>query len=71
MTDKREVTISEELSKQILEILYTIRQNYSHDPDYKTMEMSFTTIGKILNNITLKETKGELTPQPPNNNLEV
>jgi len=71
MTDKREVTISEELSKQILEILHTVRQNYSHDSEYKTIEMNLTSVAKVLNNITLKETRGELTPRPPENNLEV
>ena len=59
MTDKREIPISEELSKQLLEILFKTKENYSNATEFNSIKVGLASAIKGLENITLKITRGE------------
>ncbi|MEE4115429.1 MAG: hypothetical protein V2I37_04640 [Marinilabiliaceae bacterium] len=51
---------SENLQKMVLNIMYTMRDQYSNYPEYKTIMMNLTTVSRELNAIRIKEITGEI-----------
>ncbi|MEZ5001169.1 MAG: hypothetical protein R2727_11285 [Bacteroidales bacterium] len=51
---------SENLQKMVLNIMYTMREQYSKYPEYKTIMMNLTTVSRELNAIRIKEITGEI-----------
>ena len=51
---------SENLQKMVLNIMYTMREEYNKYPEYKTIMMNLTTVSRELNAIRIKEITGEL-----------
>ena len=52
---------SENLQKMVLNIMYTMREQYNKYPEYKTIMMNLTTVSRELNAIRIKEITGELS----------
>ena len=51
---------SENLQKMVLNIMYTMREQYNKYPEYKTIMMNLTTVSRELNAIRIKEITGEI-----------
>lgn len=51
---------SENLQKMVLNIMYTMREQYNKYPEYKTIMMNLTTVSRELNAIRIKEITGEM-----------
>lgn len=51
---------SENLQKMVLNIMYTMREQYHEYPEYKTIMMNLTTVSRELNAIRIKEITGEM-----------
>lgn len=51
---------SENLQKMVLNIMYTMREQYHKYPEYKTIMMNLTTVSRELNAIRIKEITGEI-----------
>ena len=58
--NQKKFETSENLQKMVLNIMYTMRENYSKYPEYKTIMMNLTTVSRELNAIRIKEITGEL-----------
>ena len=56
---------SENLQKMVLNIMYTMREEYYKYPEYKTIMMNLTTVSRELNAIRIKEITGELEKAKP------
>ncbi|MDX2415069.1 MAG: hypothetical protein QNK33_07750 [Bacteroidales bacterium] len=52
---------SENLQKMVLNIMFTMRDQYHDYPEYKTIMMNLTTVSRELNAIRIKEITGELS----------
>ncbi len=52
---------SENLQKMVLNIMFTMRDEYNDYPEYKTIMMNLTTVSRELNAIRIKEITGELS----------
>ncbi len=52
---------SENLQKMVLNIMFTMRDQYNDYPEYKTIMMNLTTVSRELNAIRIKEITGELS----------
>lgn len=57
------VTPSEELQKQTLNMMQTMKEYYKSYAEYKTIMMNLVTISRELNAIKIKETTGEIPEQ--------
>jgi len=55
----REIPLSERLSKKLSDALYSVQQNYSEAPEYKSIKVGLVSAIKGLENITLKITRGD------------
>ncbi len=51
---------SENLQKMVLNIMFTMRDQYNDYPEYKTIMMNLTTVSRELNAIRIKEITGEI-----------
>lgn len=51
---------SENLQKMVLNIMFTMREQYNKYPEYKTIMMNLTTVSRELNAIRIKEITGEI-----------
>lgn len=58
--NQKQFETSENLQKMVLNIMYTMREQYNTYPEYKTIMMNLTTVSRELNAIRIKEITGEI-----------